>query len=155
MKPYQRILVPLTHGHSGAALLRQTSEIALPGRSAVLVVSVVDTRSGFDLDGPAGNLPGERAARLVPAEQRRLEHELLRHDLRTAQVSVIVGEPRTALSEIIQSWRPDTIVCDARTRSLLPASTLWEGPDLLDIGRHGAFARLAGFFTPGVQGGHA
>ena len=107
MKTRQRILIPFTHGYSCSALLRRASEIAASGDVDLLVVSVLDTRSGFEPDGPAGNLPGERAARLAPSEQKRLEHDLMRHGLDRAQATVIWGEPRTALSALIRSWNPD------------------------------------------------
>ncbi len=152
MKTRQRILVPFTHGHSGSALLRRAGEIAAAGEIELLVVSVLDTRSGFELDGPAGNLPGERAARLAPAEQKRLDHDLMRHGLGRARATVIWGEPRSALSALINSWRPDMIVCDGRTRRMLPARTGDEGPQMMRVGRTGAFARLAGFFFPPAQG---
>ena len=152
MKTRQRILVPFTHGHSGSALLRRAGEIAAAGEIELLVVSVLDTRSGFELDGPAGNLPGERAARPAPAEQKRLDHDLMRHGLGRARATVIWGEPRAALSALIHSWRPDMIVCDGRTRRMLPARTGDEGPQMMRVGRTGAFARLAGFFFPPAQG---
>ena len=152
MKTRQRILVPFTHGHSGSALLRRAGEIAAAGEIELLVVSVLDTRSGFELDGPAGNLPGERAARLAPAEQKRLDHDLMRHGLGRARATVIWGEPRAALSALIHSWRPDMIVCDGRTRRMLPARTGDEGPQMMRVGGTGAFARLAGFFFPPAQG---
>jgi hypothetical protein len=152
MKTRQRVLIPFTHGHSGSALLRRAGEIAASGDVDLLVVSVVDTRSGFDGDGPAGTLPGERAARLAPPEQKRLEHDLKRHGLDEAQAKVIWGEPQTALSDLIRSWRPDLVVCDGRTRRMLPARSDREGPELMTIGRGSAFARLAGYFFPQVQG---
>lgn len=152
MKTRQRILVPFTHGHSGSALLRRAGEIAAAGEIELLVVSVLDTRSGFELDGPAGNLPGERAARLAPAEQKRLDHDLMRHGLGRARATVIWGEPRAALSALIRSWRPDMIVCDGRTRRMLPARAGDEGPQMMRVDRAGAFARLAGFFFPPAQG---
>ncbi len=155
MKTRQRILVPFTHGHSGSALLRRAGEIAAAGEIELLVVSVLDTRSGFELDGPAGNLPGERAARLASAEQKRLDHDLVRHGLGRARATVIWGEPRAALSALIHSWRPDMIVCDGRTRRMLPPRTGDEGPQTMRVGRTGAFARLAGFFFPPAQQGHA
>jgi hypothetical protein len=152
MKTRQRILVPFTHGYSSSALLRRASEIAASGDVDLLVVSVLDTRSGFESDGPAGNLPGERAARLAPSEQKRLEHELMRHGLDRAQATVIWGEPRTALSALIRSWNPDMVMCDGRTRRMLPARAYQEGPEMMRIDRDGAFARLAGFFYPQAQG---
>ena len=152
MKTCQRILIPLTHGYSASALLRRASEIAASRQAELLVVSVLDTRTGFDPDGPAGNLPGERAARLAPAEQKRLERDLMRHDMVQAQATVIWGEPRAALSALIHSWRPDLVVCDGRTRRMLPARTIQEGPEVVRISRNGTFARLAEFFYPHVQG---
>ena len=152
MKTRQRVLIPFTHGHSGSALLRHAGEIAASGNVELLVVSVLDTRSGFDADWPAGALPGDRAARLAPPEQKRLEHDLKRHGLCQAQATVIWGEPRTALSTLIRSWRPDLVVCDARTRRMLPTQSDPEGPALMTIGRNGALARLAGLFAPQAQG---
>ena len=152
MKTRQRILVPFTHGHSGSALLRRAGELAASGDIELLVASVLDTRSAFEPDGPAGNLPGERAARLAPPEQKRIEHDLMRHGLDRAQATVIWGEPRAALSDLIRSWRPDLVVCDGRTRHMLPTRTGREGPEMMRIGRNGAFARLAGFFYPQAQG---
>ena len=68
MKARQRVLIPFTHGHSGSALLRHAGEISASGDVELLVVSVLDTRSGFDADGPAGALPSDRAARLAPPQ---------------------------------------------------------------------------------------
>jgi hypothetical protein len=151
MKTPQRILVPFTHGHSGAALLRHAGEVAASRQAELLVVSVVDTRSGFEPDGPAASLPGERAARLAPAEQKRLESELVRHGLGRATATVIWGEPRAALSALIARWQPDTIVCDGRTRRMLPARMAPAGPTLMTIGSN-PVARLTGFFFPHAQG---
>lgn len=152
MKIPQRILVPFTHGYSGSALLRRAGEIAASRDAELLVVSVLDTRSGFEPDGPAANLPGERAARLAPAEQQRIEHALARHGLDRAKASVIWGEPRAALADLIRHWRPDLLVCDGRTRRMLPAQAAQDGPEVMRIDRDGTFARLAGFFQPHAQG---
>jgi len=148
MKPLQRILVPFTHGHSGSALLRRAGEIAASANVELLVVSVLDVRSGFEADGPAGNLPGERAARLAPAEQKRLEHDLMRHGLEQARATVIWGEPRAALSELMRTWNPDLVVCDSRTQRMLPARPGEGGPELMRVDRDGALSRVAGFFFP-------
>lgn len=152
MNTRQRILVPFTHGHSGSALLRRAGEIASAGDAELLVASVLDTRSVFDPDGPAALLPGERAARLAPAEQKRLEHDLQRHGLGRAEATVIWGEPRTALSGLIHRWCPDMIVCDGRTRRMLPARMPEDGPALVMLDRIGRMARLAGFFFPRAAG---
>lgn len=152
MKTRQRILVPFTHGYSGGALLRRAGEIAAAREVELLVASVLDTRSGFESDGPAGMLPGERAARLAPAEQKRLEHDLKRHGLSRAHATVIWGEPRAALSALIDHWKPDLIVCDGRTRRMLPSRINPVGPELMRIDRHGTFSRLAGFLFPHAQG---
>jgi len=152
MKTRQRILVPFTHGHSGSALLRRAGELTASGDIELLVASVLDTRSAFEPDGPAGNLPGERAARLAPPEQKRIEHDLMRHGLGRAQATVIWGEPRSALANLIRTWRPDLVVCDGRTRRLLPARYGQEGPALMMVGGNSAFARMAGFLFPHPQG---
>jgi hypothetical protein len=152
MKTRQRILVPFTHGHSGSALLRRAGEIASSTDVELLVASVLDTRSVFEPDGPAALLPGERAARLAPAEQKRLENDLKRHGLGRAEATVIWGEPRTALSGLIDRWCPDMIVCDGRTRRMLPARMPEDGPALVMLDRNGAMARLAGLFFPHAAG---
>ncbi|WP_288013783.1 universal stress protein [Diaphorobacter sp.] len=152
MKARQRVLIPFTHGHSGSALLRRAGEISAAADVELLVVSVLDTRSGFEADGPAGTLPGDRAARLAPPEQKRLEHDLMRHGLDQAKATVIWGEPRTALSALIRSWRPDLVVCDGRTRHMLRAHADQEGPALMTIGRDGPLARFTGLFLPQTQG---
>jgi nucleotide-binding universal stress UspA family protein len=152
MKTRQRILVPFTHGHSGSALLRRAGEIATSADIELLVASVLDTRSGFESDGPAGGLPGERAARLAPAERKRIEHDLVRHGLDRAQATVIWGEPRAALAGLIRSWRPDLVVCDGRTRRMLPDRSGEDGPATMRIGRSGPLARLAEFFVPQAPG---
>lgn len=151
MKIRQRILVPFTHGHSGSALLRRAGEITASADVELLVVSVLDVRSGFESDGPVGSLPGERAARLAPPEQKRLERDLMRHGLGQAQATVIWGEPRSALSALIERWRPDLVVCDGRTRRMLPTRGGDQGPALLMIRRENALTRLAGHFFPSAQ----
>jgi nucleotide-binding universal stress UspA family protein len=152
MKTCQRILIPFTHGHSGSALLRRAGEIAASGDAKLLVASVLDTRVVFEPDGPAALLPGERAARLAPAEQKRLEHDLKRHGLGRAEATVIWGEPRSVLSDLIVRWCPDLIVCDGRTRRMLPSRMPETGPVLVMLDRNTAFARLAGLFFPHAQG---
>ena len=152
MKTRQRILVPFTHGHSGVALLRRAGEIATSGDVELLVASVMDTRSVFEPDGPAALLPGERASRLAPAEQKRLELDLKRNGLNRAEATVIWGEPRTALSALIHRWCPDMIVCDGRTRRMLPARMPEDGPELVMLGRSTPLARLTGFFFPHAAG---
>jgi hypothetical protein len=133
-------------------LLRRAGELTASGDIELLVASVLDTRSAFEPDGPAGNLPGERAARLAPPEQRRIEHDLMRHGLGRAQATVIWGEPRSALATLIRNWRPDLVVCDGRTRRMLPARNGEEGPALMMVGGSSAFARMAGFLFPYPQG---
>jgi len=78
MKTRQRILVPFTHGHSGSALLRRAGEIAAAGEIELLVVSVLDTRYGFEMLAcraicPASAPPASRG------RAKRLDHDLMRH----------------------------------------------------------------------------
>jgi nucleotide-binding universal stress UspA family protein len=152
MKTRQRILVHTTPSSSSGALLRRAGEIAASRQAELLVVSVLDTRSGFEPDGPAGNLPGERAARRAPAERQRLERQLKQNGLGQAQSTVIWGEPRAALSALIHSWRPDLVMCEGRASSMLPAQTDRPGPEMMTIGRGGPFSRLAELFLPHAQG---
>lgn len=152
MKTRQRILFPYTPGRSDVALLRRAGEIAASRQADLLVVQVLDIRSGFEADGPAANLPGERAARRAPAEQKRLDQHLKLIGLGRAQATVIWGEPRAALSALIHSWRPDLLVCDSRMSRIHDASTGEADPEVVTIGGGGLFARLAGFLFPQAQG---
>lgn len=73
MKAYRRILLPLPAGVASEPLLQRAVELAHAQHGQLLVVRVLDTRSGFEADGPAARLPGETAARRAPARKKRLE----------------------------------------------------------------------------------
>ncbi len=70
----------------------------------------------------------------------------MRHGLEQARATVIWGEPRAALSELMRTWNPDLVVCDSRTQRMLPARPIEGGPELMRVDRDGALSRLAGFF---------
>lgn len=151
MKTRQRILVPYTPGRSGAALLRRAGEIAASREADLRVVHVLDTRTSFEPDGPAGALAGERAARRAPAAQKRLEQDLKQHGLGHAQGTVIWGEPGSALAALIGSWHPDLVVCDGRISRMFPARASQQGPEMMTLGGNGLFARLARLVFPHAQ----
>ena len=155
MKTYRRILVPIDSGSRGEALLKRAAEIAQTDHAEVMVVKVIDTRSGFESDGPLGSLPTERAARKKPAERQRLNLMLARSKLRWAESQVICGEPAPVLADTIQQWRPDLIVIAASL--FLPgwvASAVAQSggvrPDVLTVVCGNAFSRLAQAVFPRV-----
>lgn len=113
MNTYQRILVPVPVGGHGDVLLHRAAELSRSHGAQMLVVHVIDTRSGFEPDGPAGVLPGEAAARCVPEVKKRLDLQLARNNLGWAEAKVVWGEPRARLAEVIHAWKPDIVVtCD-------------------------------------------
>jgi len=152
MKSRQRILVSLTPGRHGEALLRRAGEIAASEHAALLVVQVLDTRSGFESDGPAGILPGELAARRVPAEKKRLDQQLARNGLGWAKTAVVCGEPRAALSAVVRNWRPDLVISDVRMPRILPHRASQGGPEMMTVSRGGLFTRMAEFLFPHARG---
>ncbi len=130
MNSYQRILVPVPAGSHGDVLLHRAAGLSHAQGSQMLVVHVIDTRSGFEPDGPAGVLPGEAAARRVSEMKRRLDLQLARNNLSWAEAKVVWGEPKVRLAEIIHAWKPDIIVaCDGD----LPQG-IAPGADILTIG---------------------
>jgi nucleotide-binding universal stress UspA family protein len=113
MNSYQRILVRIPAGGQGDTLLHRAAELAQSRHTQILVVRVIDTRSGFESDGPAGMLPGEAAARRVPQARKRLDLQLARNNLCWAESKVVCGEPKAALTELVRAWKPDVVVtCD-------------------------------------------
>lgn len=139
MKNYRRILVPLLSSSQSDIVLQRATELALAERSQLLVVRILDTRSGFEPDGPAAILPDEAAARLAPDAQKRLELQLARNDLGWAEAKVVWGIPSAALAEIIRSWKPDLVLgCSGH----LP-NGIASGVDILTVGCNSMFRRLA------------
>lgn len=155
MKTYRRILVPIDSGSRGAALLKRAAEIAQTDHAEVMVVKVIDTRGGFESDGPLGSLPMERAARKKPAERQRLDLMLARSKLSWAESRVICGEPAPVLADTIRQWRPDLIVIAASL--FLPgwitsvvAQSGGVRPDVLTVVCGNPFSRLARTVFPRV-----
>jgi nucleotide-binding universal stress UspA family protein len=140
MKTYRRILVPIPSGGQGDILLQRAAELAQTQHTQMLVVRVLDTRSGFEPDGPAAMLPGEAAARRAPDVRKRLDLQLARNNLGWAEAKVVWGEPKTVLADVILSWAPDLVVACA---GLLPQE-IAEDADILTVGCRSLFGRLAG-----------
>lgn len=138
MNHYQRILVPIPAGSQGDVLLHRAAELARAQRAQVLVVQVIDTRSGFTPDGPAAVLPGEAAARRVPEVRKRLELQLARNNLSWAEVRVVWGEPKIALNDVIRGWKPDVVIACAGHLS----QGLAHDADVLTVGCSSFFRRL-------------
>lgn len=145
MKTYRRILVPIFTGGQSDILLHRVTELAKVSRMQMLVVHVLDTRSGIPSDGPAGALPGEMAARRAPEAMKRLELQLARNNLGWAEAKVVWGEPNVLLADIIRDWAPDLIV----TCGQLPQGIV-QGPDILTVGCRNLFRRLAQTLQQGV-----
>jgi nucleotide-binding universal stress UspA family protein len=142
MKTYRRILVPISAGSQSDILLHRAAELAQTQRAQMLVVRVLDTRSGFEPDGPAALLPEEAAARRAPDVKKRLDLQLARNNLGWAEAKVVWGEPKVVLAEAIRNWEPDLVVACA---GHLPQG-IAEGADILTVGCHSLFRRLSEAF---------
>lgn len=138
MNTYQRILVPIPASGQGDILLHRAAELAQSRRVQILVVQVIDTRSGFEPDGPAAVLPGEAAARRAPAVRKRLDLQLARNSLSWAEAKVVWGEPEAVLADVIRAWKPDVIVACAGQLS----QSVVQETDILTIGCRSLFSRL-------------
>lgn len=139
MKTYRRILVPLTAGGQSDILLHRAAELAQGPRTQMLVLRVLDTRSGFESDGPAAVLPGEAAARRAPDVKKKLELQLARNNLGWAEAKVVWGDTKALLADVIRTWEPDLVVACA---GQLPHGIL-EDADVLTVNRRSLLRRLA------------
>lgn len=140
MKAYRRILVPIPADGQGDILLQRAAGLAQAQHAQMLVVRVLDTRSGFEPDGPAAALPDEMAARRSTDVRKRLDLQLARNNLGWAESKVVWGEPQTVLADVIRDWVPDLVVACA---SLLP-DAIAEDADILTVGCRSLFGRLVG-----------
>jgi nucleotide-binding universal stress UspA family protein len=139
MKTYRRILVPILTGGDNDIQLQRAAELAKSQRTQMLVVRVLDTRSGFAPDGPAAALPEEAAARRAPDARKRLDLQLARNNLGWAEAKVVWGIPKNALADVIRAWAPDLVVaCSGQ----LPQGVA-EDVDILTVGCNSLFRRLA------------
>jgi len=142
MKIYRRILVPLTMEGQNDIQLQRAAELAQNQRAQMLVLRVLDTRSGFEADGPAAVLPEEAAARRAPDVKKRLDLQLARNNLGWAEAKVVWGEPKVVLSDVVRSWDPDLVIACA---GHLPHG-IGEGADILTVGCRSLFSRLTEVF---------
>ena len=145
MKTYRRILVPIFTGGQSDILLHRVTELTQVSHTQMLVVRLLDTRSGIPSDGPAGALPGELAARRAPESMKRLELQLARNNLSWAEAKVVWGEPNVLLANIISDWAPDLVV----TCGQLPHDVV-QGTDTLSVGCRSLFRRLTQTLQQGV-----
>ena len=153
MKTYRRILIPLPADGRGEILLRRAAERLPASRGDMMVVRVLDTRHGFESDGPAGSLPGERVARQVPGVKKRLDLLLARNNLAWAESRILCGEPRPAMAEFIRAWKPDLVVtCADLAPEQLANDLSGEPPDILTLKCHGLFNRLGDAFGLAAHG---
>jgi nucleotide-binding universal stress UspA family protein len=143
MKSYRRILVPLTTEGQSDIQLQRAAELSQVQRAQMLVVRVIDTRSGFEADGPAAMMPGEAAARRAPGVKKRLDLQLARNNLGWAEAKVVWGEPKLVLSDVVRSWGPDLVIACA---GHLPQG-IAEDADILTVGCRSLFRRLAEAFS--------
>lgn len=139
MKTYRRILVPLSAGGQSDILLHRAAELAQGSRTQMLVLRVLDTRSGFEPDGPAPALPGESASRRAPDVKKKLELQLARNNLGWAEAKVVWGDAKALLADVIRTWEPDLVVACA---GQLPHGIL-DGADVLTVSRRSLLRRLA------------
>ena len=139
MKTYRRILVPIFSAGQAALLLQRVSDLVQGGSAQLLVVRILDTRSGFESDGPAGMLPEEAAVRRARDARKRLDLQLARHDLAWAEARVLWRDPKTAMAEVVDAWSPDLVVTIAGG---FPEG-LADGADILKVDRRNLLGRLA------------
>lgn len=144
MKTYRRILVPVIDGSQSDILLNRAAELAQAQRTEMLVVRVLDTRSGFEPDGPAAALPGESAARRAQEVKKRLDLQLARNNLAWVEAKVVWGDPEIVLKEIVGTWEPDLVV--ASSGSMLRGVA--GETDILTVVGRGLFRRLSEALIP-------
>lgn len=143
MKSYRRILVPVAAGGQNDLVLQRAAELAQAQKTQMLVVHVIDTRSGFEPDGPAAALPNESAARRAPEAQKRLDLQLARNNLAWVESKVVWGEPKSVLADVIRGWKPDLVVACA---GHLPQGVNENNADILTVGCNSFFRRMAEAF---------
>jgi hypothetical protein len=102
-------------------------------------VRILDTRSGFESDGPAGMLPEEAAVWRARDARKRLDLQLARHDLAWAEARVLWRDPKAAMAEVVDAWSPDLVVTIAGG---FPEG-LADGADILKVDRRNLLGRLA------------
>jgi acyl-coenzyme A synthetase/AMP-(fatty) acid ligase len=150
MESYRRILVAIITGGETDILLQRAAGLSQVHRAQLLVVRVLDTRSGFEPDGPTALLPGDAVARRVPDTKRRLDLLLAQHNLGWAESKVVWGVPQAMLAHIIRTWEPDLVVtCEGD----LPRE-ITKGADTLKVGRRNWFSRLLGALAPAPAPAH-
>lgn len=153
MKTYRRILIPMSHDGRGEILLQRAAALLPARRGELMVVRVLDTRTGFESDGPAGTLPGEREARRIPQVRRQLDRMLARHDLSWAEARVVCGAPSPAMVDIIRDWQPDLVMtCGRWAPEAWVQDSPSPSPDILTVNCHGLFTRLGQVFGAAAHG---
>jgi nucleotide-binding universal stress UspA family protein len=144
MKTYRRILVSLANAGETEVLLQRAAGLAHVNQAQLLVVRVLDTRSGFEADGPAASLPEAAASRRAPETKRRLDLLLAQNDLGWAESLVVWGDPKVMIAKLIRTWEPDLIVAGECHLPRQVAHRL----DTLEVRSRSGFSRLLGGLIP-------
>lgn len=142
MKSYRRILVPIFSNGQSEELLHALKELIVGRQTQVVIVRLVETRSGVESDGPAGELPGESAARRAMDAMRRLELQLARHNLGWVETRAMWRDPQAEMAKLIAEWHPDLIV----TRRDNSLRDLPRGVAVLHTAGRSFLRQLAGAF---------
>lgn len=128
---YDRILTLASKEGDWADLLERAGCFAQGDTSQLLVLHVLDTRSGFASEGPAGRLPEDIAGRRLPGVKVRLELQLARYGLSWAETSLAWGSPHDVLARTMQAWKPDLVIgCRGSLPEAFP-----NGADRLTVAR--------------------
>ena len=115
MRNYHRILVRISAGGQGDILLHRAAELAQGPARANAGGAVLDTRSGFEPDGPAAMLPGETACTTRAGRQESAWNlQLARNNLGWAEAKVVWGEPQAMLADVIRSLGTGSRCCVRR-----------------------------------------
>ena len=144
MKAYRRILVSITAGSETDILLQRAAGLSRADQAQLLVVRILDTRNGFEADGPAASLPGDAVARHAPEAKRRLDLLMAQNNLGWAESKVVWGVPQAMLTDLVRTWEPDLVVASEGRLS----KEIANGADILKVASRSWFSRLRDVLFP-------